>query len=172
MVTIREFEPTDADEVRRLFSEGQAQFATGFEEDFEAYTRESLQADLSDIQRHYIDQAGSCFWVATVKGRVVGMAGIQQRDSHTGELRRMGVDINWRRQGIARRLLETAEEFCRRQGYSRIRLSTVTPLEPAIQMYQASGYSQTGQGNYGSVTVLHFSKELVSDQPRSAVWQS
>ena len=94
MVTIREFEPTDADEVRRLFSEGQSQFAAGFEEDFEAYTRESLKADLSDIQGHYMDRPGSCFWVATVKGSVVGMVGIQRRDSHTGELRRMGVDIN------------------------------------------------------------------------------
>jgi len=172
MVTIREFGPDDAEEVRRLFSEGQSQFAAGFEEDFEAYTRESLQSDLADIQRHYIDQAGSCFWVATVNGKVVGMVGIQRRDSHTGELRRMGVDINWRRQGIARLLLVTAEEFCRRQGYSRICLSTVTPLEPAVQMYQASGYTQTGQGNYGAVTVLHFSKELVSDQSRSEVWRS
>ena len=169
MVAIREFRTEDAEEVRRLFSEGQSQFADGYEEDFEAYTQESLRADLADIQRHYIDQTGSCFWVATGNGIVVGMVGIQQRDSHTGELRRMGVDINWRRQGIARRLLETAEEFCRLQGYSRICLSTVMPLEPAIKLYQASGFTQTGQSNYGSVTVLHFSKELVSDQSRSKV---
>ena len=160
MVTIREFRPEDAAQVRRLFTEGQSQFAAGFEEDFEAYTRESLQADLADIHHHYMEQAGSCFWVATAGDSVVGMVGIQQRDSHTGELRRMGVDVNWRRKGIARRLLETAEAFCRRQGYSHLCLSTVTPLKPAIQMYQHSGYSQTGQGNYGSVTVLHFSKEL------------
>ncbi|MDE2778509.1 MAG: GNAT family N-acetyltransferase [Chloroflexota bacterium] len=172
MVAIREFGPDDAEDVRRLFSEGQSQFAAGFEEDFEAYTRESLKADLSDIQGHYMDRPGSCFWVATVNGKVVGMVGIQRRDSHTGELRRMGVDINRRRQGIARMLLETAEEYCRQQGYSRLCLSTVTPLVPAIQMYQASGYTQTGQGKYGSVTVLHFSKELVSDQCRSGVWRS
>ena len=160
MVTIREFRPEDANEVRRLFTEGQSQFAAGFEEDFEAYTRESLQSDLADIQHHYIEPAGSCFWVASINGRVVGMVGIQRRDAHTGELRRMGVEIDWRRQGIARRLLKTAEEFCRRQGYTRLRLSTVTPLKPAIQMYQDSGYCQTGQDHYGSVTVLHFSKDL------------
>ena len=162
MVAIRQFRPEDAPAVRRLFVEGQRQFHAGIEEDVEAFIQESLQGDLADIPIHYLSEPGSCFWVAEAEGRVIGTAGLQRRSADLAELRRMNIDIGWRRKGIARRMLEEAEAFAVRQGYSTICLSTVTVLRPAISLYEQSGYELTGKSKYGAATVLHFSKDLVN----------
>ena len=74
----------------------------------------------------------------------------------------MSVASEARRQGIGQRLLETVEHFCREQGYQRITLTTVTQLQPAIAMYRKFGFQQVGEEIYGNMTVLHFSKNLVS----------
>ena len=161
MFLIRQFRQEDADDVRRLFTEGQRQFSAGVEREIEAYIRDSLAGDLADIAGHYL-QPGSNFWVADSGGQVIGMVGVQREDAETGELRRMAVDVGRRRQGLGRKLLETAEAFGRQQGYASIVFSTITPLQPAIALYQEAGYKLTGQSRYGAVTVLHYGKELLS----------
>ena len=161
LFSIRQFRHEDADDVRRLFAEGQRQFFAGFEREIEAYIRDSLAGDLADIAGNYI-QPGSNFWVADSGGQVIGMVGIQRKDAETCELRRMAVDSRWRRQGLARQLLETAEAFGRQQGYASMVLSTITPLQPAIALYEGTGYQLTGQSHYGAVTVLHYGKNLLS----------
>ena len=162
MVSIRQFRPDDAPEVIRLFTEGQRQFSTGFEKEIEAYIEESLRGDLQNIPLHYLSEPGGNFWVAEASGQVVGTAGVQRQSEEVAELRRMAVDIRWRRQGIARRLLEQVEGFALQHGYKRLSLSTITPLKPAISMYERAGYQQTGTGQYGAITVLHYGKKLVS----------
>ena len=129
MFYIRQFRQEDADEVRRLFTEGQRQFSAGFERELETYIEDSLAGDLADIECHYA-QPGSNFWVAEVDGHVAGMVGVQRKDSITCELRRMSVDVRWRRKGLGRELLEMVEAFARQQGYTSMVLSTITPLQP------------------------------------------
>lgn len=162
MFSIRQFRQEDADDVRRLFTEGQRQFSTGVERELEAYIRTSLAGDLSDVTGNYI-LPGSNFWVAQTGKKVIGMVGIQRKDATICELRRMAVDIQWRRRGLARKLLETAEAFALHQGYSSIVLSTITQLHPAIALYEGRGYRQTGQSKYGTVTVLHYGKDLLNN---------
>ena len=162
MVSIRQFRPEDTPEVIRLFTEGQRQFSAGFEQEIEAYIEESLRGDLQNIARHYLSEPGGNFWVAEVNGQAVGTAGVQRQSAEVAELRRMAVDIRWRRQGIARRLLEQAEGFALQHDYKRLCLSTITPLKPAISLYERAGYELTGAGQYGAITVLHYAKELVS----------
>ena len=162
MVSIRQFRPGDAPEVIRLFTEGQRQFSAGFEQEIEAYIEESLRGDLQNIAHHYLSEPGGNFWVAEVNGQVVGTAGVQRQSAEVAELRRMAVDIRWRQQGIARRLLEQVEGFARQHGYKRLCLSTITPLTPAISMYERAGYQLTGTGQYGAITVLHYGKDLFS----------
>ena len=162
MAAIRTFRPGDAGEVRRLFARGQRDFAAGLEAEIEAYISRSLAVDLADIPRHYLGEPGSHFWVAEGDGRVLGMVGVEGRSDEEGELRRMSVASWVRRQGIGQWLLETVEHFCREQGYQRITLSTVTQLQPAIAMYRKLGFQQVGEETYGNMSVLHFSKNLVS----------
>ncbi|MFQ6028155.1 MAG: GNAT family N-acetyltransferase [Dehalococcoidia bacterium] len=160
MLTIRTFQPADHDAVRELFARGQMDFAQGLEDVVQAYIRRSLADDLADISANYLSDPGSHFWVADVDAQVKGMVGIQWRSEEEAELRRMSVASDTRRQGIGGKLLETTDAFCREQGYQRIRLSTVTQLQPAIAMYRKSGYQLTGEEQHGRLTVYHFLKDL------------
>ena len=96
-VSIRTYQPADAEAVRQLFTRGQMDFAAGLEASVEAYIRRSLAADLADITSHYLSDPGSHFWVADVDGEVKGMVGVQRRDEEEAELRRMSVAADTRR---------------------------------------------------------------------------
>ncbi len=161
-LVIRTFRPADAEAVRTIFARGQMDFAEGtpLEDAAREYIQHSLAADLADIPAHYLNPPGSHFWVAERSGEIVGTVGVQRVSNQEAELRRMSVAGHLRRQGIGRRLLETVEEFCRRNGYSRIALSTVLHLEPAVRMYTASGYQPTRQAPYGPMTEQFFIKQL------------
>ena len=56
------------------------------------------------------------------------------------ELRRMYVEPELRRQGIARTMLAFAENECRRLGMKRLELSTSELQDAALCLYRASGY--------------------------------
>lgn len=161
---IRTVQPSDAEAVRHLFARGMMDFATGFEEDMRAYVQHSLADDLADIPFHYLTPPGSHFWVAELDGQVVGIVGIQRRSDAEAELRRMSVATQHRRQGVGWMLLETAEAFCRKQGYQRIRLTTVDLLQPAIALYQKFGFQLVGQEPYGKITGAHFVKRLTGER--------
>jgi GNAT superfamily N-acetyltransferase len=162
MIGIRTFRPADADAVRDLFSQGLLDFAMGFEAPMREYIRHSLADDLADLSASYLKEPGGHFWVADVDGQIKGMVGIQRRTREEAELRRMSVAAVSRRHGIGGKLLETAEAFCREQGYRRIRLTTVSLLQPAIALYRKHGYHQVGEERYGQITGLHFVKHLAA----------
>ena len=162
MLNIRTFRPADAEAVRRIFAQGQRDFAAGLEQAVEDYIRRSLANDLADITLHYLSDPGSHFWVADVGSEVRGMVGVQRRDDQEAELRRMSVAPDARRQGIGWLLLETVEAFCKERGYQRIQLTTVTQLQPAIAMYRRFGYRLVGEEPYGIMTVQEFVKPLTN----------
>ena len=97
---------------------------------------------------------------------LVGHAGIQDTDiEDEAELQRISVFPTVRRQGVSRRLWDTAENFCRSGGYNRISLSTVDFMTPALAMYHSNGYSLAKVEQYGvppndQINIHHFVKEL------------
>ncbi|MBM3942771.1 MAG: GNAT family N-acetyltransferase [SAR202 cluster bacterium] len=159
-LNIRTFHSADHQAVRQLFARSLMDFAGDLQEAVSAYVQHSLSDDMADIPRHYLSNPGGHFWVAELAGAVAGTVGIQRRSETEAELRRMSVATGQRRQGIGGQLLDTAEQFCREQGYRQIRLTTVTLLVPAIAMYRKHGYQQVGQEKYGQVCGLHFVKGL------------
>jgi ribosomal protein S18 acetylase RimI-like enzyme len=160
LLTIRTFRASDTQAVRQLFARSLMDFAGDRKEAVAAYVQHSLSDDLADIPQHYLGEPGSHFWVAEADGQVVGMVGIQHRSADEAELRRMSVAAGQRRQGIGGKLLDVAEAFCSQEGYRRVRLTTVSLLQPAIAMYRKHGYRLVGEEQYGRVTGQHFIKEL------------
>lgn len=153
-LTIRGYEPSDHDAVWALHREGVMQTTPQYSEALPGY-----EDDLLDIAGHYLGD-GSAFWVVEGSGEIVGMAAIQRIDSETGRLRRMRVTERWRRKGIARALLETAEQFCRDAAYTRMILDTTQQQTAAHALYERAGFVRVGERSLGQFHVFDYVKEL------------
>ena len=122
--------------------------------------------DLRDVEGVYL-RPGSYFWIveepspsAGQGGRLAGMVAVQRVDADTARLRRMRVSAGRRRQGIAQRLLETAERFCRDHAYRRIILDTTEQQTAAHRLYERAGFVRTGERTIGRFRVFDYRKDL------------
>ncbi len=141
---IRTFEPGDAEAAWDLHIEGILDVAAAHQMRDEVWDK-----DVRDIPGHYL-QPGAHFWVvedslpaAGRERRIIAMNAIRRHDDTTAEIKRMRVTKDRRRQGIARLLLEIAEDWCRAAGYIRIVLDTTDRQEAAKVMYTNHGYTET-----------------------------
>ena len=134
---IRRYRSPDRDAVIGLFRDFMRELAPpALAAEFDAYVETAIREELSRIEDYY---AGGAFWVAEEE-RVVGMVGIERHGQDSAELRRMAVDRQYRRKGIGRELLATAEAYCRASGYRKVVLSTSELQVAARQLYETSGY--------------------------------
>lgn len=82
------------------------------------------------------------FWECMHEGRVVGHC---IGNSATGEILGLSVDHNYRRQGIARKLLSLVVDLLRADGAQKIWLAVPGDFSlPAHDFYRALGWRQTG----------------------------
>ena len=148
MISIRQFQPADGEASRGLFRYGQEDFAESYlqtEEDragFHEFVDGAITRDLADIQQSYVERRGSNFWIAERAGEPVGCIGVYRRSDEEAEIRRLAVDRNARRMGIASQLLDRAEEFARDAGYARTTVWTANHLTAAMSFLASRGYSE------------------------------
>lgn len=169
MIHIRPYEDQNKAQVTALFTAVNLQIApTGQRVEFERYIERSLIEEMSQISEYY-DLRGGGFWVAFSGRSLVGMFGVEKLKNTVFELRRMYVDADFRRQGIARMLLEDAEEKSRALGATYLVLSTSELQKPAISLYQHAGYDLVKEEKAdkpsnktigGGIRRFHFRKRL------------
>ena len=139
-VTIRPFAEHDAAHVRELFiTVNRLLSPLHLRDAFEAYIETALREEIDRIPDYYGERDGG-FWVAVRGDKVVGTFGLERASDDAMELRRMYVDPSARRQGIARRMLQFAEDQCRRRNVLRLELSTAEIQQAALALYRNSGY--------------------------------
>lgn len=137
---IREFSIGDAAAVRELFVRVNRLLALADTKDaFEIYIARSLTEEMDRVSEYYAERKGG-FWVAVDGRKIVGMFGLESSGGEAMELRRMYVDPDFRRRGIARRMLNFAEQECRRRNRPRMDLSTSELQREALALYQNTGY--------------------------------
>jgi len=137
---IDRFAPGQAAAVRALVIRVNRLLApAGLEAQFEAYIERSLAEEIDRIEDYYRGRNGG-FWVAMDGADLVGMFGLEQIDVEAMELRRMYVDPDQRRRGIARAMLAYAEQECRRRNFKRLDLSTSELQGEALALYRNAGY--------------------------------
>ena len=166
---IRSFSPDDATAVRELFIKVNLLLAPAdLKEAFETYIARSLAEEIDKVSDYYRERGGG-FWVAVDGRKIVGMFGLESSSDGAMELRRMYVDPDFRRRGIARTMLDFAEEECRRRHRPRINLSTSELQREALALYQDAGYERVGEelatvaSNKtlgGGIRRYHFTKAL------------
>lgn len=145
---IRTYEPRDRDAVWDLHVEGLVDMNT-----WDGSRDSEWDADVRHVEPHYL-VPGSHFWVVESPSPrpatrdpappLIATSAVRRHDDTAAEIKRMRVTKAYRRRGIARLLVEIAEDFCRRSGYSSIVLDTTDRQQPAQRLYESLGYTRTG----------------------------
>ena len=168
-IDIRRYEQGDAAEVRALFIRVNRALAPAhLAEAFEGYIARSLAEEI-DVIPHYYGARSGAFYVARADEKLMGMFGLEAAGEGAMEMRRMYVDPDARRRGIARAMLAFAEDEARRSGAREMVLSTSEIQTEALALYRAAGYRETREeiaadaSNKtigGGIRRFHFSKML------------
>lgn len=157
-VTIRTFEPRDADVCRTLYTEG---LIGG------TLKENDPGADIDDINAAYFSEPGNHFWVAeNTAGEVVGMIGVLGQEQGVGEIRRLRVRQDHRRRGIGSKLLETAIQFCHNNGHVKISLDTYIEREPALRLFDKFHFKHQRTRIIGGKELLYFYLDIYGQETK------
>lgn len=111
--------------------------------------------DIEWIEEYYILPPNNTFFVAYDEDKMVATAAIRAYDrdyeffrgiytkEDTASIWRLMVDEDYRRHGLARRLVNEMEDFAREKGYTRIYLHTHRYLDAAMAFWKSLGYEIT-----------------------------
>jgi GNAT superfamily N-acetyltransferase len=117
-----------------------------------AHLDEDLNRRYGELQRQYAAANAlpdhTTLLAAYVDGKPVACGALRRMDAAAAEVKRMWVEPEYRRRGIARRLLAELEERARQAGYAVTRLETGVRQHEAIPLYASTGYRRID--NYGT----------------------
>ncbi|MFH0773159.1 MAG: GNAT family N-acetyltransferase [bacterium] len=85
------------------------------------------------------------FWVALDGSKVVGTVGIREISGALAKLRRMFVQKEYRGTGLGQQLLDTALQFARENGYTKITLNTHKKMKRAHHFYKKNKFILVGE---------------------------
>lgn len=133
-VVIRTANNHDIEKIKLLLSSALSEF--GLQPDFA-----STDADLSDIEQHYLAAGGLFEVLEDREGNLLGTVGLCPLDRETCELRKMYFVPQVRGLGLGKRVLERTINHARRLGFKRIVLETASVLKVAIHLYTSFGFA-------------------------------
>ncbi|MBT0724461.1 GNAT family N-acetyltransferase [Rosenbergiella sp. S61] len=123
-------------------------------------------------QSHAITEGNVQFFCARVNDQIVGVIGLERcgkyNGTHRGEIFKLMVSQAWRRQGIAKKLMQTAIDSAIQLGLKLLVLDTRSE-DFTVKLYRSLGwivvgeiphYAQSTSGEYQATTVmfLHLSR--------------
>lgn len=156
MYQYRSYQSKDKDKVQLLNQQSSTKLLTDYAED---------KKPLSNIQEDYFDKGGH-FWVVeeAKENKLIGMIGLKIISHDIGKMKSLRVDPNYRRQGIAKKLIAILEEYAKDKGIKKIILGVGSDKDslPAIKLYQSVGYKFTHKKEkVPGVIALYYEKKLV-----------
>ncbi|MCX6732395.1 MAG: GNAT family N-acetyltransferase [Candidatus Roizmanbacteria bacterium] len=127
--------------------------------DQEVIQESDLPIDDDDLQKIPEVYTGkSRFWIARDGDKVVGTVGILDRGENVAKLRRMFVQKVYRGTGLGQKLLDTALQFAKETGYTKIKLNTHTNMKRAHHFYEKNKFVLMGEK--GSGCKICYQREL------------
>jgi GNAT superfamily N-acetyltransferase len=105
------------------------------------YFGEPAEKEMNRYPAEVFAQPEGAFVLLLRDGAPIAGGAFKRYDEHTAELKRIWTHDNYRRQGLARRVVAELEAQAIRQRYSRIFLTTGFRQPEARDLYLATGYS-------------------------------
>jgi tRNA threonylcarbamoyladenosine biosynthesis protein TsaE len=111
--------------------------------------RETVDDVAGDLARHggLVVRDGEVVDGRTVPGRLLAVTRFSEHDGGFW-LRRVAVHPDVRREGLASRLADAAEDVARQRGYGELRVGVRTPLREVAEFWRRRGFRQVGERAY------------------------
>jgi N-acetylglutamate synthase-like GNAT family acetyltransferase len=110
----------------------------GLSPEFEGY----VAAGLGKFAESH-DERFDRLWIAELNGEIVGSIAIVRHAEAVAQLRWFLIHPQARGQGLGRKLITEALDFCRQRNYKSVFLLTLNNLYAAGHLYQANGFTKT-----------------------------
>ena len=85
---------------------------------------------------------GGCLLLARINDELAGCIAVRGLGDGDCEMKRLYVRPQYRREGVGRRLVETAIRRARELGYARMLLDTLPAMTEAQSLYQSLGFGE------------------------------
>lgn len=139
---IRKIEPSDTKQFVDFYNK------LAEETDYLMFTADEV-SDKADQEEKFIKKYNDYkqVFIAVDGDEIVGYLGIKR--SHLEKLMHrakftVGVLEDHQRQGIATKLIEFAEDWAKEQDVKRLELTVITENEPAIALFEKTGFEKEG----------------------------
>ncbi len=97
--------------------------------------------DLQNIEKNYLKNDKSNFWIALDNNEVIGTIGILKKHTDLAYIKRLTVKKKYRGQGIGNKLLQTAISFAQKQNFKTLYAGTVKENPAAIEFYKKQNFT-------------------------------
>ena len=144
------FQPEYQEAILALHRSAMSRFTVGIDAAEE-------EADLHDIETAYPRDGGE-FLVGLLNGQVVAMGGFRRLSGDTAELKRMRVRSDLQGRGYGTQLLHELERLAVARHIQTLCLETAKARPLTLQFYRKHGYQESGEGLYGQVVTVRFTK--------------
>jgi SsuE family FMN reductase len=104
------------------------------------YGRTTAETQLTEVPVDDFESPDGAFLVVVRDGQTIAGGAIRRYDAETAEVKRVWTNAQFRRQGLARRVLSELERAAASLGYKRIHLTTGPRQPEARALYLAAGY--------------------------------
>lgn len=135
MLKIRKFKNSDTPKVIKLITSVVKEFLDYTDKDLK-----NLVNNLSDIKTNYFDKGGT-FIVLEIDNQIIGTLALIPQKNKVLKLKRMYLNKKYRGKGYGSRLYTFAENWCKKNNYNIIILSTYPPFTGA-KFYEKNGFKK------------------------------
>ena len=102
---------------------------------------ESHDLEILDDPQGSVIEKGGCIFLAMDGEKVIGTAGLWKENDSEYELIKMGVDTEYRGQGISKILLDRCLEEAKNRKATKVFLFSNSQLKTALKLYEKYGFS-------------------------------